>query len=205
MPRCGIARCDRCDFAVELCESWHGVEGLYRIPDSQPIPLVGRWAWCNRCFDISQAEMLPMIGEIRAELRASLWNVSAWGEDVWRCTQAVAESEPISRRCHRRILRSMLEWRRHRRSPPRCLNCGTTDIQFASDDMGNTGVGTICHPNCAGMIHFELGAIWTGICEGYDAYDPEGNRDGIYRFCGGRLQHFADAHVFERLTERQLR
>ena len=77
--------------------------------------------------------------------------------------------------------------------------------QFASNDMGNTGVGTICHPNCGGMIHFELGAIWTGICQGYDAYDPEGNRDGIYRFCGGRLQHFADAHVFERLTERQLR
>lgn len=200
MPQCGIAKCDHCDYVAELVEGWDGVEGLYRLPNSGSVPLLAQWIWCNRCSCICQAERLPKVEDIRRELRATVLNVSAWGRGVWCCTRIVTPSNTQSRWRHRRVLKAMLAWRRGRKSPPRCLGCGGSDYQPVVDDFENTSTGTVCHPACGGAIQLELGSIWTGICEGYNAYDPEGNRDGVYRYVDGELLHFASDSVFHRLT-----
>ena len=107
MPQCGIAKCDRCDYVAEIVEGWDGVEGLYRLPTSGPVPLLAQWIWCNRCSCICQVERLPKVEDIKSELRATVLNVSAWGRGDWRCTRIVTPSNTRSRWRHRRILKAI--------------------------------------------------------------------------------------------------
>ena len=204
MPLCGFAKCDGCEYAAELVEGWDAVEGLYRVANLPPIPVLAQWIWCNGCSRISQAERLPELEEIKRELRRTLFNFSDWGQGIWRCTR-IGRSDVVTRRYHRRVLKAMLAWRRLRRSPPRCLNCGHLDHVLIGVDFQDTGVGTIDHPLCGGKIHCELGSIWTGICEGYNAFDAEGHCDGIFRYVGSEMQYFGSDTVFERLTQQNYR
>jgi hypothetical protein len=55
-----------------------------------------------------------------------------------------------------RILGVVLAWRQKRRSPPRCLACGSTAVSFFPDD--ETGLP---HPSCDGRLR----CVGWGFCE----------------------------------------
>lgn len=197
MPGSGTAKCDRCEFTDEVFELWDGVGGLYRISSSLSIPLMVRWAWCHQCDGIRYVERIPDIKEIKQELRRSFWNVSKWGEGIWRCTGAT------SRRHHRRVLKSILAWRRNRKSPPRCLCCGSLDFEVFSGDLEFQGIGTVPHPGCGGTIHCEISGLWTGVSFGQSAYSPEGFHDGVFCWHEDQWMHFASEETYRNLTGKQ--
>lgn len=199
MPYSGSAECDQCDYRIEVSTSWHGVEGIYHLSRALRIPLVGRYAWCNECGEIRLAERLPTVAEIRTELRASFWNVNAWGRELWSCTKADSQGSVVTRRRHRQVLRAMLAWRKSRKSPARCLSCGSCNHEITHFDSND--LKSVVHPTCGGTIRFHWDAIWTGILLGFPAFSAEGVRDGVYRFVNDELQYFHNDDVYQQVTD----
>jgi predicted Zn-ribbon and HTH transcriptional regulator len=72
-------------------------------------------AWCHACDTIRDAELLPSLQDLEKELLI-LQGTS------WLHLLLPAHRAQI------RGTRNMIQWRQARISPPRCLECGSTDI-----------------------------------------------------------------------------
>ncbi len=190
MPQCGRAKCDACNYDVEVVEGWDRVEGLYHTACGIPLPVRARWIWCSRC-GVSQAEDLPKQFEIKRELRRTRWNFIDWGVDDWQYTRQVTGTNSPVRRKHRQILMGLLDLVNRRRTPARCLSCGDVNYRDFHGNIVADGRGTLSHDKCRGTVTLELNSIWTGILERYNAYDGEGIRIGEYLPAadGWRLNH----------------
>lgn len=70
-----------------------------------------------------------------------------------------------------RVFRAMLEWRRERMSPPRCLRCGSVDLHLlrpsAKDELDSFE-----HPGCGGT--FKTSSVWHVAQEVCKVLDIEG-------------------------------
>ncbi|WP_461509416.1 hypothetical protein [Rhodopirellula baltica] len=179
MPQCGRAKCDTCDFDLEVVEGWDRVEGLYHTGCGVPLPVLARWVWCKRC-GLSQAEDLPLRSDLENELWRTRWNCRQWGIDEWQFTRQATATLSASRKVHRKVLNGLLALIDQRKARPRCLGCGTDDFHEFSERLLKEGIGTIRHETCGGTITLELGSIWTGILECYPAYNAEGSRIGRF-------------------------
>ena len=92
----------------------------YRMPDGSRLHIRQRECWCPVCERIDMAEDVPSLAELQAELDRLL----APDEETLRkfafidipVDDLIAET------------RKRIEWRRHRRSPAKCLHCGSTNI-----------------------------------------------------------------------------
>lgn len=64
-------------------------------------------------------------------------------------------------------LEAQLHWRTARKSPARCLDCGSTNLASVTlDDNG------FPHPNCGGT--FQRVSTWQGLQSVYQILDTEG-------------------------------
>jgi hypothetical protein len=175
MPASGTAKCDTCNYDVEVLEGWDGVEGLYHAGVGIPLPVRAKWIWCQQC-GVSQSENLPLRSELEKELWRTRWSFRNWGKAEWQFTRQLTETETPVRSIHRKVLLGLLDLLAQRCSSPRCLRCGSADFQEFEGDHIYEGNGSIPHKDCGGTITLELGAIWTGILEAYPAYNSEGVR-----------------------------
>jgi hypothetical protein len=57
------------------------------------------------------------------------------------------------------LLRAMIEWRRRRKSPPRCLTCASTNIEELIS-IGESDSRGFEHPGCGGILRFQRGYVF---------------------------------------------
>lgn len=108
-------------------------------------------AWCHDCKKITYAEDLPTIDEIREEY-----------EHFGVPGPPVKGIRALMRRFDRHYHETMLElsntltWREQRKNPPRCLECGMTNIvllEFRNLDETSVAVSNFRH-SCGGeLVH----------------------------------------------------
>lgn len=112
------ARCLGCDYRQRIigCTDY-----AYRLSEVPDVFLWAQIAWCDYCHEIVQAERM----------------LTATESKTW-----VADGTPKRLRRDAERYREMLTFRR---SPARCLRCGTTDIHAASGDRNQQHV---LHPEC---------------------------------------------------------
>lgn len=138
--------------------------------------------WCFHCDRLVNGEVLPPLASLREnlkEMKERLRNRRRDAREAQRVFNTSAQSDAndlasIERERHRaeRNLaeaKALVRWRRWRKSPPRCLQCGSTAIAALP-----SGRNEFPHPAGRGMICLVGSSIWTGTWE-YFFYDAEGN------------------------------
>jgi hypothetical protein len=140
-------RCDRCSqiarvvFARFLC---------YRLDDGTEITWTDQPVWCLDCRCVSAAEALPEAAWLAEMLQRveerGIDNDDREGAKFLGRDASTIHSEEVQQ------WRVKLRWRIARRSPPRCLKCGSLTFQPLSLAQD----GSFEHPGCAGRFHTVL-------------------------------------------------
>jgi hypothetical protein len=154
--------CDLCNFEATLGDR---AVPRYDLGDGTEHYMKTQSAWCFACRSMVDAENLPTLAELlelRAELMESVGDIDFVTGYVFTEAYVDRRSAPMER------------WRVTRVSPPRCLDCGATEIvpHQPLDD------GPFLHPECGGEIAWRGGL--SVECRGPgQAFDPEGLAVGV--------------------------
>jgi hypothetical protein len=93
----------------------------YRLADGTKLHILQQPAWCANCNRFVIAEELPSIEALEEEITSYRSN----DRDKLRMWAFVSMDAPVENRIAE--LSQYVTWRRGRRSPPRCLQCGSID------------------------------------------------------------------------------
>jgi hypothetical protein len=152
-----------------------GSDSYYLIPKGT-VRLYQAVAWCRDCKKFRCAERLPPIEDLDreiakcrdgiAQLHGELgkWRSRLGGsKDLLLVELNISEEEFESLELSR-------EWRRDRKSPPRCLRCGSTALVFLPD-------GEVCdHPSGRGRVFIEITSHLQTFAAEEEYYTSEGLR-----------------------------
>lgn len=138
--------CDRCKRpeTVRFC-----TESYYQLDDGREIRVSDEPVWCYQCKCVRSAERL----DDPDRLAVSLDRLNASGiTDEMRDAAELFEQSPEEVYTERIAYdAARLAWRRARRSPPRCLECGSTN--FVALVRGPQGrLDSFSHPSCGGTF-----------------------------------------------------
>lgn len=102
----------------------------YRFADGLEVPLAVNYGWCARCEEFVEVERLYTEEEIQQRLDDLEGTRSDWPTyDAQALERAELLGEDLTsvrtRLMEYDAWRSALAWRRKRKSPPRCLKCGS--------------------------------------------------------------------------------
>ncbi len=135
-------QCDRCGAMARVT---HARLLRYRLDDGTEIPGTDLPVWCFSCKCASAGEAIPEVGHFEETLRrfeeAGIDDDDKDGARFTRRDPAASHAEKLQR------WRAGLRWRTARRSPPRCLKCGSvsiTSLSFEDDSFE--------HPECGGRF-----------------------------------------------------
>jgi hypothetical protein len=159
-------RCDRC--GAEACAITARLL-RYRLDDGAVVTWCDRPAWCNDCKTIRPSEWLPEAEALAASLRDVETSGLNENEKSLAKWAGVDEDTALQEKLQDR--RAALRWRLARRSPPRCLECGSMSIEplFANPSSDHDYIE---HPGCGG--HFRVVRSWHGSQASYRILTAEG-------------------------------
>lgn len=135
-------------FSCSKCAStWPATDLAHRyylLPTGVLLDVESRYAWCMDCRRMREAEKLPDPGELAAiiRLRPTISKQSRW----WPFGRADREKCERERALAREKAQQMLNLVLPRKSPPRCLGCGSSQI------VNPDKVNLTLHPDCGGVI-----------------------------------------------------
>jgi hypothetical protein len=110
----------------------------YEMPDGSKLHLRQSECWCPKCDRITMAEDIPSLTELEVELNRFL-NPSA--DDLQTFQFLGLSIEEQTEEARKRI-----EWRLARKSPGKCLCCGSTEIVTLPE------VEVFQHPNTGELV-----------------------------------------------------
>jgi hypothetical protein len=129
----------------------------YECEDGSCVGVISKLVWCRRCGDFTHSESIEGLDEID-QLLADLHDPSSEVSRGLRYRLRIIEQMEERRR-----------WLLGRRSPPKCLECGSTDIViFRSGERAE-------YPGGPGWVEITV----TGHCStsfNNRCYTPEGDR-----------------------------
>jgi hypothetical protein len=180
-------RCDSCP------KNWatHMTWGLfsYSLPDGRYAFIDRTIAWCDGCDDFVPAEHIPDVEELEEKLdkksreleseqhrlrqpiehraffgliRKQIWPDA---KDVWVYEREVARAQ------------ASLDWRKIRKSAPKCLLCGSPIVQQKElwDRETRQWAEGITHPGCGGKIRIEDSGYQIALGTKHRVYDTDGD------------------------------
>jgi len=160
-------RCDLCGAVQDVSTS---SLRCYVLEDGETIPCLARVGWCGDCRSLVAMEHIrPLEGlvEYLAHLERDGLNdqdcqeiARLFQEDVGPC---------VARRIQ--VFRKAIEWRRRRKSRPRCLKCGSIKVSAVGGDVGDVE-DNFEHPGCGGVFRFKSGMHFSEAC--IQLFSPEG-------------------------------
>jgi hypothetical protein len=134
-------QCDKCRFNGRFQPTLLGHH--YVLPDSTKLKMLpGDYdvGWCSACGTITEVERITPIEQYRSTVtglekkRRKYPNDSLLAEVLERA-------------------KGMVQWRELRKAPPRCLRCGSTEVELWGLSHALTcSPGTAPHPGCGGTL-----------------------------------------------------
>jgi hypothetical protein len=148
-------------------QEFYGSRGdHYELADGTHIDLRSSPVWCRQCNEFTDGESIEALEEIDrqiADLRDPTSELFRLYQDSPTGSIGVDVIRLITRLEKRR------RWREHRNSPPKCLECGSTEIVLLPEGQ------KVTNPTGPGWIEVTV----TGLCStsfNNRFYTPEGDR-----------------------------
>lgn len=177
-----IIACDKCKKRWTSRVSW----GLfcYRLPDKRQHWIDRNTNWCHDCRGFEPIEEIPSLESLQAaadaaqqdyeEARAAIPNTLGARLVPWRFGE-----QKDQRRRNKAALKEALQalgWRQKRLSPPRCLTCGSTNVEnllhYSSEP--NQPEPDRHHPGCGGLLSSQMSSSRVSMDTPSRYYDSEG-------------------------------
>jgi len=139
----------------------------YQLPDGSKLNVHGKPAWCRQCQAFLEAEWIQSVPELEKAITDYSDIDSTESQRVLQLSFVRDKAESLARRLSERTIR--LQWREGRAAPPKCLECGTTDVIDLGDGQE---IASPCSPGT-------LTICWVGMCSTAFRnyfYTPEGDR-----------------------------
>lgn len=129
-------RCSGCDYKRDVYFS----DRVYDVGNLKfGLPVLANLGWCFTCRQCVAVEYIPDLTQLIEELADLRRNTECWQEENDSPNNRLVWAE------------SRLQWRLRRKSPARCLECGSTDIRELSNYHKSLDGNTLGeHPNCLG-------------------------------------------------------
>jgi len=103
-------------------EPFAGTDGnFYRLADGRSIPVLSNPIWCRQCSEVTHGEELEPVEEIEKKII----NLERLAAEIRAEIDPSADGEQQERIAELKLRRN---WLWARRSPPRCLRCGSTNF-----------------------------------------------------------------------------
>jgi hypothetical protein len=116
----------------------------YEFTDGSTIGVVSRPVWCEQCEEVTDGEWIETEEEVRQDI-TDLTDPNSWLYQFHEKSEEIGQlpgRPPIRfglRENALKIAQERLIWRTQRKSPPKCLSCGSERI-FHADADGNVFV-----------------------------------------------------------------
>ncbi|MEH6422372.1 hypothetical protein [Pseudomonas sp. CGJS7] len=127
------------------CSLEYGIPMKLRVYEGATELRMLTWpAWCQQCEAPVLAEYLPSPAAILAEARAL-----RRGDEIYayQISSDFYLDKPEYLPTELARLDQLMQWRRTRKAPSQCLDCGCTDLMFASHPEAS-----FWHPGCGGLL-----------------------------------------------------
>lgn len=135
----------------------------YRLAGDSKLHILQQPAWCCTCRRFVTAEEVPSVEALEKEIS----RFRAAEPDTLQKWAFVSNGVPAAERIAE-LLR-YVEWRKGRRSPPRCLQCG------AVDPVPIPEAGEFAHP-ATGERVVVADSGWADVDFWFAEFSPEGER-----------------------------
>ena len=174
-----IIQCDCCSKRWVTHDFW-GIH-TYRLPDGRDADVDRAFAWCNTCNDLMWMERLPRPEEVQGKLDEAARELEEYEPPKERLLfgfikQRVDPGSDFTE-IYQKTLRNaeaLRDWHTIRKSSPKCLTCGSTDVQEVNL-WGDQEKEVIRHSNCSGAFRVEQSEIRISKLLKHRFYDVEGN------------------------------
>jgi hypothetical protein len=168
---------------------------LYVLNERRLATLDCALVWCDSCQDFQAGESLDSTEWIESELaRYRRGEVPEgltfiYGEGDERAEKIVREIASLERKLH---------WRRMRRSPPRCLNCGS----IKNRPIHETDPDSLLHPITKRHLKLSWVFAFTSLDHSLFAYTAEGELLGEISRVSPDSEFLDDAAPYEIIAQR---
>ena len=141
-------KCDRC---VESETVWECCIAQYRLHDGREISCFNQPAWCHHCKCVRNVECIPELFQIEMFLdRLTHAGITPGIRETAEVLD-ISPEEYFQDQIDGLIAR--LEWRRNRKSSPKCLQCGTSNFDVLKNDA-DQALDSFAHPHCGGIFRY---------------------------------------------------
>jgi hypothetical protein len=170
------ASCSRCSYQRRL----HDILRSYKLcDDDHGITIRQTFAWCEACRHVVHAERLEDLSVLKSEFD----HYTVQGEEFYSWMGLSRGSDwREERERHLNNLRRRIEWRESRANPPKCLECGSTNVLvFPETDDDNDECEQepeINHPDCDGRLR--VPCVGFALSRDWVFYTPDGDKIATY-------------------------
>jgi hypothetical protein len=157
-------------YACERCSSRWGDDFAprkYRLPSREMVPVKSTMGWCKICANLVAIEDTDDAGHLLTELEIILSELKR-GDSSLRWFRRKKPSDSLDFRIAE--VRDAILRLGFRKSAPRCLHCGSTEIRKAEFPSQ--------HPGCGGTVSYERNGPEVRVaydCSNPLLYDTEGS------------------------------
>ena len=158
--------CDRCN----KTGTYRGALREYRLATGVKLTTRDQPVWCLRCDSLQPGEWLDCINELN-EIVSRLETRGLDANEIQIADfKGIAHSYYLEDRLT--YWRVCLHWRSTRKSLPRCLACGSTDVRSLIAPDYDLPMLSFVHPQCGGT--FTTDDDFHGMQTLDESLDPEG-------------------------------
>lgn len=160
--------CDHCSFDIRL-RSYLDYNNLYELPDGGHVPIPIRAEWCYQCKTLCDTENLPDIASTSKKVREAKLTLSRFLEGCSSLSPGSPEMVYATKLYTQEILEPPERLHRvvsNRKSPPRCLSCGSFDhreLPLSGYPDGKRTTLPFKQPGCGG--NFVIDDRWRGYVD----------------------------------------
>ena len=130
---------------------------FYILGNDERVACFARLGWCRDCNELVAIEHFASLADLEDLL--AYRETNGPDEEDQEGAKLCQENLDVYFRRRNECLKTLIKWRRQRKSGPRCLKCASTNVADLVPIPGS-GSEEFEHPGCGGVLRFQSGSLF---------------------------------------------